>query len=126
MLSHDTRCVAYPVSALLPTRPNLPDEVINISSEQVGNPDWFTSGDIDPVCRCPRMLVREHRLDKNSAAEELLKLCLEIGLGASFAQWVRKSAKESTTVNGFSEARNAPKSYSPDVNLPSTVDDRFR
>jgi len=69
--------------------PDLPDNVIEAFVDQVGNPDWVTSGDITPMCKRARDLVREHRLDKTRASDEFFKLCLEIGLDLSYAQAVR-------------------------------------
>lgn len=74
--------------------PDLPDRAIEMFAEQLGNPEWFTSGDIDPLCKCARSLVRQLHLDKNNAAEEFFKLCLEIGLDPLYAQSVRKSVRD--------------------------------
>lgn len=74
--------------------PELPDAVIEAFTEEVGNPEWVTSGDITSMCKCARRLVREFRLDKGRVPEEFFKLCLEIGLDLSYAESVRQAVKQ--------------------------------
>ena len=59
----------------------LPDAVITEFEKKVGNPDWLTSGDFEPIGKCARSLIREHGLRQSSAREEFYKLCLDVGLG---------------------------------------------
>lgn len=72
---------------------DLPDEVISRFERQVGNPAWVTSGDIDPMGKCARALIREFELDRYRAPEEFYKLCLDIGLERWVARIVMDSAK---------------------------------
>ena len=71
---------------------DLPDEVISRFEEQVGNPDWVTSGDIDPMGKCARALIRKFNLNRRKAPEEFYKLCLELGL-EFYARIIMDSAK---------------------------------
>lgn len=73
--------------------PDLPDRVIEDFVDQVGNPDWVSSGDVTPMCKCARKLVRDHGLDKHRASDEFFKLALEIGLYLSYAKAVRDDVK---------------------------------
>ena len=72
---------------------DLPEEAIVKFEEQVGNPDWFTSGDYEPAAKCARALIRRHSLRKSHAREEFFKLCLDMGLGVRSAHtifgWLR-------------------------------------
>ncbi len=72
---------------------DLPDEVISKFDNQVGNPEWVTSGDIEPMGKCARSLIREFDLDRRRAPEEFYKLCLDIGLELWEARMVMESAK---------------------------------
>ena len=69
----------------------LPSEVIEAFEKGVGNPDWITSGNIVPIRELARKLTRQHSLDRNGAALEFYKLCLDIGLNQGTAKSVRDS-----------------------------------
>jgi hypothetical protein len=73
--------------------PDLPDTVIEGFIDQVGEPDWVSSGDIAPMRKCARKLVREHGIEKHRASDEFFKLCLEMGLDLSYAEAVRDDVK---------------------------------
>ena len=70
---------------------DLPAPVITKFEETVGNPNWVTSSDIVPIAKCARDLARQNHLPRHHAAEEFLKLCLDMGLGLSTAKLVRNS-----------------------------------
>ena len=72
----------------------LPGRLIEEFEEQVGNPGWITSGDIVPLGRRARELTKQHSLSRDSAALEFFKLCLDIGLGRSVADYVRRSVMQ--------------------------------
>ena len=73
---------------------DLPDAVIVKFEEQVGNPDWVTSGDILPIGKRARYLARQYRLNRTHAPEEFYKLCLDMGLGISTAASVMRSVRQ--------------------------------
>ncbi|MBR3190445.1 hypothetical protein [Bosea sp. (in: a-proteobacteria)] len=73
---------------------DLPDAVIAAFEEHVGNPEWVTSGDIAPMCKYARDLMRRYGLERTDAAEEFFKLCLDMGLGLSTAQFVRRAVMQ--------------------------------
>ena len=54
-------------------------------------PEWFTSGDHDPMWKLARRLTRKYGLvrEKHQASEEFMKLCLDMGFGLSVARSVR-------------------------------------
>lgn len=70
---------------------DLPEPVIAKFEEKVGNPNWVTSSDIVPIAKCARDIARQNHLARQDAAEEFLKLCLDMGLGLSTAKIVRNS-----------------------------------
>lgn len=57
-------------------------------------PDWFTSGDHDPMWKLARRLTRKHELKKGWAAEEFLKLCLDLGFDIHVARSVRDAVMQ--------------------------------
>ncbi len=70
---------------------DLPEPLIAKFEERVGSPKWVTSSDIVPIAKCARDLAREYHLSRWDAAEEFLKLCIDMGLGLSTAKIVRNS-----------------------------------
>jgi len=68
----------------------LSDPVIAAFEEKVGDPQWVSSSDVVPIGKAARQLARQHSLD-HDAPEEFFKLCLDMGLGLSRAQSVRRS-----------------------------------
>lgn len=72
----------------------LPDSVIVEFEKKVGNPNWLTSGDILPIGKFARKLVRQHDLDRRRAPEEFFKLCLDMGITLSYAESVMDSVKK--------------------------------
>lgn len=72
----------------------LPAVVINAFEAQVGNPEWFTSGDYPPLRSLVRNLMRQNRLDHHAAPEEFYKLTLDVGLGHYAAHDVRHTAMQ--------------------------------
>ena len=73
---------------------NLPAPVIEAFEQQVGNPEWVTSGDVQGITKRVRALMREFRLDKGSAREEFYRLSLDMGLDQIYAQVVLRAAKQ--------------------------------
>lgn len=76
----------------------LPDPVIDefesaLADERI-TPEWFTSGDHDPMWKVGRKLTRKHGLDKRWAAEEFLKLCLDMGFDIGVARSVRDAVMQ--------------------------------
>ena len=67
---------------------DLPEEAMTKFEEQVGNPNWFTSGDYEPAVKCARAQIRRHSLRKSRAGEEFFKLCLDMGLGVRSAHTI--------------------------------------
>ena len=57
-------------------------------------PEWFTSGDHDPMWRLARKVTRKHGLEKRWAAEEFLKLCLDLGFDIDVARSVRNAVMQ--------------------------------
>lgn len=70
---------------------DLSDPVVVKFEEKVGNPNWVTSSDIVPIGKCARDLAREYGLERNAAAEEFFKLCLDMDLGLDNARSVRQA-----------------------------------
>lgn len=71
----------------------LPDATIvefesALADERI-TPEMFTSGDHDPMWAAARKLTRKHGLEKRRAAEEFLKLCLDMGFDIDVARSVR-------------------------------------
>jgi len=60
--------------------PDLPDTVIETFVENVKSCGNVTSGDIIPLCELARREVRNHRLERQNAADEFFKLALELDL----------------------------------------------
>jgi hypothetical protein len=83
-----------PYLRYIPFGADLPDVVISAFQAKVGNPAWVTSGDIVPIGKCARDLVRQHHLDVADAAQEFFKLCLDMGLGLSIADSVMRSVRQ--------------------------------
>lgn len=71
----------------------LPDAVISEFAEQVGPPDWITSGDLLPIYARARALVRRFRLGHYSVPDEFYKLSLDVGLDRYDALSVRREVK---------------------------------
>jgi hypothetical protein len=74
--------------------PDLPDAVISAFEERVGDPQYVSSSDIVPIGKSARDLTRGHHLNTAEAPEEFFKLCLDMGLGLTTAESVRRSVKE--------------------------------
>ena len=68
----------------------LPDAVISAFEKQVGPPDWITSGDILPIYKKARALVRQFRLSDYSVPDEFYKLSLDVGLERYYALSIRR------------------------------------
>lgn len=71
---------------------DLPQPVITAFEQQVGNPEWFTSGDYPALRTLVRSLMRQHRLDNGYAPEEFYKLTLDVGLDSYAAADIRRCA----------------------------------
>ncbi len=69
----------------------LPDAVIARFEQEVGNPDWVTSGDIVPLGELARTLTRQNALNRDGAALEFYKLCPDLGL----SQWIARHVRDS-------------------------------
>ncbi|WP_198087007.1 hypothetical protein [Variovorax sp. E3] len=61
--------------------------------DQVDNPQWFTSGDREPLRKLGRQLARAHCLD-GSSADEFMYLCADLGLDVDDADSVRRAIKD--------------------------------
>ena len=72
----------------------LPSHVIEEFEEKVGNPEWVTSGDVVPIGTRARDLTKQYSLNRDGAALEFFKLCLDIGLTLSVAKSVRHSVMQ--------------------------------
>lgn len=70
---------------------DLPELVVQRFEEQVGNPEWVTSGDVIPIANCARTLTRQFNLDRTRAPEEFFKLSLDVGLDLDTALQVRRT-----------------------------------
>ena len=71
--------------------PDLPEEVMAAFENEAPNPKWVTSGDIVPIGKLARRLVRERGLEKHHAAEEFFKLGLDLGYGLSTASRLKRA-----------------------------------
>ena len=67
----------------------LPEPVIGRFEREVDDLAPITSGDIVPLEELARTLTRQHGLDRNGAALEFYKLCLDIGLEQGDARSIR-------------------------------------
>lgn len=72
----------------------LPSSILTPFTKAVEDCGSITSGDIAPLSAAARQLVRTHSLDSKAAAEELYKLCLDLGLGADDAASIRSSVQQ--------------------------------
>jgi hypothetical protein len=72
---------------------DLPLAVKVAMRDQVDNPQWFTSGDREPLRKLARQLARTHGLDSNSA-DEFMYLCADLGLDVDDADSVRRAVKD--------------------------------
>ena len=73
----------------------LPDSAIEefesgLTDEGI-TPEWLTSGDHEPMWKMARKLTRKHEMEKRWAAEEFLKLCLDMGFDIDVARGVRNA-----------------------------------
>ncbi len=73
--------------------PDLPVPVIERFESAIADCGTVTSGDIEPLRKLARQLVRVHGLNAKNAAEEIFKLGLECGLHASEARFIRDAVK---------------------------------
>lgn len=73
---------------------NLPAAVVAAFENTVGNPDWVSSGDIQGICKSVRALMRQFALDKGRAPEEFYRLSLDFGLSHTYAEAVKRAAKQ--------------------------------
>lgn len=71
--------------------PDLDENIIKEFEDEVGNPEWITSGDIEPMRKLARRLTRKYQLDRKQAAKEFFKLCLDMGLGLGTARTIRET-----------------------------------
>lgn len=69
---------------------DLPEEVVERFEERVDECIWVTSSDIIPIAKCARTLTRRFGLEGRTASEEFFKLCLDMELGLSTADHVRR------------------------------------
>lgn len=74
--------------------PDLPTSIIVQFATEVEACDPVTSGDIIPLAKLARDLIRRSGLDPNPASEEFFKLALEAGLDASDAESMRQSVRQ--------------------------------
>ena len=69
---------------------DLPEPAISKFEEKVDRLEPVTSGDYESLRKLAMSLVRQYRLERNRAAEEFFKLCLDVKLGLIVARYVRK------------------------------------
>lgn len=74
--------------------PILPAAIIAQFQQAVDACGMVTSGDVIPLSKQARDLVRAHRLDPDSASDEVFKLALETGLDPSDAEVMRRSVRQ--------------------------------
>ncbi|MGJ7572943.1 hypothetical protein ACSFBX_20610 [Variovorax sp. RB2P76] len=72
---------------------NLPQLVINAVRDQIGNLEWFSSGDLEPLRKLVRRLAREHSLDTRNA-DDFMQLCADLGLSATDADSICRAVKQ--------------------------------
>lgn len=71
--------------------PELPSSTMAAFTRLAERCGMITSGDCDAFCSLARSEARRCDLPKRQAAEELFKLCLEVGLGDDLSRIVRDS-----------------------------------
>lgn len=71
--------------------PDLPNQLTQEFQKEVENCGPVTSGDIAPLSKTARALVRTHGLTGQQCAEEVYKLALECGIHVMWAQSIRSS-----------------------------------
>lgn len=69
----------------------LPEVVITAFEQRVGNPEWVSLSDGIPLGKFARGLARQYGLERETAAEEFFKLCLDMGINLSTALSIRKA-----------------------------------
>lgn len=69
--------------------PDLPSNIIEEFNLLVNECEPVTSGDFEKFCNLARQQIRNFSIDKDTAAEEYFKLCLELGLGNGMSRTVR-------------------------------------
>ena len=69
--------------------PNLPSQTIEAFADKVMSCGQVTSGDIVPLGTLARKLTRERGLVSSVAAEEFMKLAVELGMSAGQATSIR-------------------------------------
>ncbi len=69
----------------------LPEPVIRMFEDKVGEPRWITSSDGIPLGKAALEIARRHGLDRSTAPDEFFKLCLDLGLSVYVAQTVMRS-----------------------------------
>jgi hypothetical protein len=74
--------------------PDLPKEVKERFREAVIGCGNLTSGDVVPLGKLARQLVRDNQLNSSQASEEFYKLALDCGIWFSYAEHIRSSVKQ--------------------------------
>lgn len=69
----------------------LPEAVITAFEQKAANPEWVSSSDGIPLGKFARGLARQHGLERETAAEEFFKLCLDMGINLSTALSIRRA-----------------------------------
>lgn len=72
---------------------NLPIAIKVAMRDQVEDPQWFSSGDREPLRKLARQLARAHGLDGGNA-DEFMYLCADLGLTVDDADSVRRAVKD--------------------------------
>lgn len=73
---------------------NLPLSVEVAFAQAAHECGQFSSGDMAPLGSTARQLARTHRLEPKAAADEFFKLCLDLGMSASYAGGIRSSVQQ--------------------------------
>lgn len=71
---------------------DLPDQIKREMALAVGDPGYFTSGDLEPIRRMARKLARSTGLGA-ACADAFFQLMSDIGLSSGYAESIRKTVK---------------------------------
>lgn len=72
---------------------DLPGAVCNAFKAEVDACGFVTSGDVEPLCKKARALVRGHRLVAHRTRDEFYKLALDCGLSQGVAASIRNAVR---------------------------------
>lgn len=72
----------------------LPPVVITAFVSKVEDCGNVTSGDVDPLCKLAKQLVRANHLNPHEAFEEFYRLALDCDLSPDYADFVRRAVRD--------------------------------